>query len=102
MDKYEETGRCPICIAISEPGAGSDNGSMTTTIKRLGNGKVVINGQKTLVTNGEVNPYVLVIAKEEDPSPSNRSMSMFLLPKDTPGVENCPTFKNWTNDSSFL
>lgn len=87
MDIYQETGRCPISIAISEPGAGSDNGSMTSTIKRLGNGKVVINGQKTWVTNGEINPYVLVIAKEEDPSPSNRSMTMFLLPKDTPGVK---------------
>lgn len=93
MDRYQETGRCPICIAVSEPGAGSDNASMTTTIKRLGNGKVVINGQKTFVTNGEVNPYVLVVAKEEDPSPSNRSMSMFLLARDTPGVKTAPLSK---------
>ncbi|MBM4764285.1 acyl-CoA dehydrogenase family protein [Bacillus sp. B15-48] len=90
MDKYQESGRCCLSIAISEPGAGSDNSGMTTTVKRLGNGKVVINGQKTFVTNGEINPYVLVIAKDEDPSPSNRSMSMFFLSKDTPGVKTAP------------
>ena len=90
MNEYQKSGRCCLSIAISEPGAGSDNGSMTTTVKRLGNGKVVINGQKTFVTNGEINPYVLVVAKDEDPSPSNRSMSMFFLAKDTPGVKTSP------------
>lgn len=93
MDKYKESGRCCLSLALSEPGAGSDNSAMTTTVKRLGNGKVVINGQKTFVSNGDVNPYTLVIAKEEDPSRDNRSMSMFMLSMDTPGIKTAPLNK---------
>ncbi|KUO61646.1 MAG: acyl-CoA dehydrogenase [Gracilibacter sp. BRH_c7a] len=86
MDAYTKVGKPCFSLAVSEPGAGSDNASMTTTAKKV-DGKIVINGQKTWVTNGETSPYVLVVAKDEDPSPQNKNMSMWLLPKDTPGVK---------------
>ena len=41
-----ETGDPAYALALTEPGAGSDNNSATTTYTRK-NGKVYINGQKT-------------------------------------------------------
>lgn len=92
MAMYEKTGKPNICLAISEPGAGSDNNAMVVTAKKA-DGKIVINGQKTWVTNGEKCDYVLVIAKDEDPSPQNRNMSLWLLPTNTPGVKTAPLHK---------
>lgn len=41
------TGRKRICIAITEPGAGSDVGNIQTTAKRTGDGKnFLVNGMK--------------------------------------------------------
>ena len=85
MDVYMKTGKPIFALAISEPGAGSDNASMTTTTKEA-NGKFVLNGSKTWITNGEVYPYTLVLAKDEDSDPRNRNISMWLFPRDTPGV----------------
>lgn len=44
-----ETGDPAYALALTEPGAGSDNNSATTTYTRK-NGKVYINGQKTFIT----------------------------------------------------
>lgn len=85
MDMYQDIGKPSFAMAISEPGAGSDNQAMATTAKRV-DGKVVLNGSKIWVTNGEQTPYLLVWAKDEDPSRENKNISMWLFSKDTPGV----------------
>ena len=59
---------------------------MTTTAKKLGDGNVEINGTKTWVTFAEHANGFIVVCKDEDPSPENKSMSMYLVDKDTPGV----------------
>lgn len=76
MSAYMETGKPIFSLGFSEPGAGSDNASMTSVTKKQEDGTYILNGQKTWVTQGEVFPYVLVIAKDEDPDPKNRSMAM--------------------------
>jgi len=85
MDLYKKTGQHPFAMAISEVGAGSDNSAMLTTAKQV-DGKIVINGEKTWITDGEYTPYLLVFAKDEDSSPQNKSISAWLIPRDTPGV----------------
>lgn len=92
MDYYNEEGRPCFALAISEPGAGSDNMSMVTTTKKV-DGKIVINGQKTWVSGGENVPYVLLVAKDEDPSPENKNMSMWLVPMDSPGIKTASIHK---------
>lgn len=86
MDTYWETGRPPYALAISEPVGGSDNMGMQTYTKEI-DGKIHLNGDKTFVTNGEHFPNMIVLAKEEDPSRENQSISMWTLPRDYPGVE---------------
>ena len=93
MNAYLETGKPIFSLGFSEPGAGSDNASMTSVTKKQADGTYILSGQKTWVTQGEVFPYVLVIAKDEDPAPENRSMSMWLVPRELKGVSTAPLHK---------
>ncbi|MFC6062001.1 acyl-CoA dehydrogenase family protein [Streptomyces ochraceiscleroticus] len=72
-------------LATTEPGAGSDAASITTTATRT-TGGYRINGQKAWISNaGEADQYV-VFAKT-DPALRARGVTAFLLRKDTEGVE---------------
>lgn len=93
MDAYMETGRPIFSLGFSEPGAGSDNASMTTVTKKQADGTFLMNGSKTWVTNGEHFPFCLVCAKDEDPARENMEMSLWLVPMDTPGVSTAPLHK---------
>ncbi|MDR2196613.1 MAG: acyl-CoA dehydrogenase family protein [Coriobacteriales bacterium] len=86
LETYLEEGKPLFSLGFSEPGAGSDNASMSTVTRRQADGSFLLNGQKTWVTAGESLPNVLVAAKDEDPSPDNRSMSMWLVPRTTAGL----------------
>ena len=72
------------CLCISEPFGGSDVGAMRTTAVKEGN-EWVLNGSKTFITNGVYSDYLVVIAKmNTDGNP--KSMGVFLIDRDTPGV----------------
>lgn len=86
MDFYFEQGIPKYALAISEPNAGSDNQGMTTYAAKGADGKIHINGTKTWVTNGEWSPGLIVVAKDDDPSRDNKSMSMWLVDTSTPGI----------------
>ena len=93
VDHYMETGWPIASLSISEPGAGSDNGSMTCVAKKQADGTYRLSGQKTWVTMGEKLPYTIVVAKDEDPSRENRNMSLWYIPMDTPGVSTASLHK---------
>ncbi len=93
MEEYLESGKPIFSLGFSEPGAGSDNVSMTSTTKKQADGTYILNGQKTWVTQGAVFPYVLVVAKEEDPAHDNMNMSMWLIPLDSKGLTTAPLHK---------
>ena len=93
MNAYMETGKPIFSLGFSEPGAGSDNASMTTVTRKQADGTYILSGQKTWVTQGEVFPFVLVVAKDEDPDPKNRNMTMWLVPRDLKGVSTAPLHK---------
>ncbi len=93
VDTYLETGRPPFSLGISEPEAGSDNMNMSTVSKEQPDGTYIINGTKTFVTQGDQFPYVLVLAKDEDPARENASISMWLVPRDREGISSSPLYK---------
>ncbi len=70
-------------FALSEPGAGSDAGSMTTSARRTDDGWV-LEGQKQWITNGAYAGVMVVWARTGDPGP--KGISCFLVGKDTPGL----------------
>ncbi len=93
MEAYLETGKPIFSLGFSEPGAGSDNASMSAVVKKQEDGTYKLSGQKTWVTQGDVFPYILVVAKDEDPSPKNPNMSMWLVPLKSEGLSTAPLHK---------
>ncbi|MFF1281219.1 acyl-CoA dehydrogenase family protein [Streptomyces sp. NPDC058299] len=72
------------CFGLTEPGTGSDAGSLTTRAVRDG-GDYVINGTKMFITNGTWADVVLLFARSTD-APGHKGVSAFLVPADTPGL----------------
>ncbi|GGV25571.1 acyl-CoA dehydrogenase family protein [Streptomyces spectabilis] len=72
------------CFGLTEPGTGSDAGSLTTKAVRDGDAYVV-NGAKMFITNGTWADVVLLFARTND-APGHKGVSAFLVPTDTPGL----------------
>jgi alkylation response protein AidB-like acyl-CoA dehydrogenase len=70
--------------AMSEPGAGSDAFSVSTTARREGD-TYVLNGNKTWVTNGNV-ADVLTVYATTDRAKGAQGVTAFLVDKGTPGM----------------
>lgn len=70
------------CVAVTEPGAGSDARLVQTCADRRGDG-YVINGEKWFVTSGDIADYMIVHANVDgDPD----KPTLFLVDKATPGI----------------
>ena len=78
------TGRPVGAFALSEPQAGSNPREMETVAKPVDDG-YLIDGTKQWITNGERAGVIILFAKT-DPDDSG-SITQFLVPADTPGVE---------------
>ncbi len=77
------------CLAMTEPGAGSDLRSMSTRAVLDGD-HWVLNGMKHFISHADVADYAIVIAvtKVEDSKRGPRKqMTSFLVDKGTPGFE---------------
>lgn len=72
-------------IAMSEPGTGSDLQGVKTTAMKDGN-ELVVNGQKTFITNGFNADVVIVVAKT-DPSKGAKGTSLVMLERGDEGFE---------------
>lgn len=71
------------CFALTEPGAGSDVASITTTAVRAGD-TWVLNGAKTFISNANRGGVFLVFAKT-DKNAGRDGVSAFLVERDTLG-----------------
>ncbi len=90
---YQDEGRLAFALAISEPEGGSDTMHMRTTARTI-DGRLVLNGTKTFVNNGEYAPYLLVAAIDQD-APTGRypALSFWLVPHSQPGIKVYPVQK---------
>lgn len=79
-------GRRICAIAGTEPQAGSDTASFTTSARRNGQGWV-INGQKAYITNAgtEISSFALVLVVTSPSDAARKSFSLFLVPNGTAG-----------------
>ena len=73
-------------IAMTEPEAGSDVGSLTTEAKRV-NGGFVLNGQKVFCSNAHIADHVLVVARTTKGEDKHQGLSMIFVPRDADGME---------------
>lgn len=74
-------------FGLSEPGAGSDPGSMLTTATKDGD-DWIIDGQKQWITSGAYAGVIVVWARTGDRAtlPGTRGISCFLVEAGTPGL----------------
>lgn len=78
------TGEKKLCFALTEPGAGSDAGGMTSTAVKDGD-YYVLNGRKTFITMAPLADYAVIYAKT-DSSKGTRGISAFILDMTLSGV----------------
>jgi len=71
------------CYALTEPGAGSDAGSIQTRAKLEGD-HYILNGNKIFVTNGSRADLAVVYAVT-DSARGKKGISAFVVEKNTPG-----------------
>ncbi len=79
-------GEAFYCQGWSEPDAGSDLASLTTTAIREGD-HYVVNGQKTWTTGGHKAEYMFLLARTDPDSKRGKGLSVFHLRMDLPGIE---------------
>lgn len=73
-------------FALTEPGAGSDAGGVSTRAeKNKENGTYTLNGSKIFITNAGIADIFLVFANTRKTG-GIRGLTAFIVPKDTPGL----------------
>jgi len=83
-------GNLTFCLGYSEPEAGSDLASLTTTAIRDGD-DWVINGTKSWITNAHTAEYIwLAVRTDADAKLPLAGISMFMVPMKSPGIRTEP------------
>jgi alkylation response protein AidB-like acyl-CoA dehydrogenase len=73
-------------IAMSEPEAGSDVGSLICKAERV-NGGYVINGQKTWITAAHAADHILLVCRTKRTDNKHEGLSMISVPTGIEGLE---------------
>jgi acyl-CoA dehydrogenase len=87
------------CLAMSEPGAGSDVRGMSCRAVRDGD-DFVINGTKHFISHADLADYTVLFAatgEEETTRGPKKLITSFLVDHDTPGLELAPGYDSVSN-----
>ena len=79
-------GQVRLCLGYTEPEGGSDVATCKTRAVRDGDAWV-INGSKMFTTGAHNCQYVFLITNTDPDASKHKSLTMFLVPLDTPGIE---------------
>jgi 3-oxocholest-4-en-26-oyl-CoA dehydrogenase alpha subunit len=80
------SGRFRLCLGYTEPDGGSDVATCRTRAVRDGD-SWIINGAKMFTSNAHNAHYVYLITNTDPDAPKHQSLTMFLVPLDTAGIE---------------
>ncbi|MGL5356820.1 MAG: acyl-CoA dehydrogenase family protein [Fusobacteriaceae bacterium] len=73
-----------FCFGLTEPGAGSDAGSLQTSAIKEGD-YYILNGRKTFITAAPISDYIIVFAKT-DMTKGTKGITTFIVNSKAPGV----------------
>lgn len=71
-------------FALTEPGAGSDAGALTTTAMAAAGG-YRLQGTKHFISHGDTADFVIVVARSSETVAGAHPLMAFLIERDTPG-----------------
>lgn len=80
------SGEVRLCLGYTEPVGGSDVATCKTRAVRDGDGWL-INGSKMFTTGAHNCQYVFLITNTDPDAPKHKSLTMFLVPLNSPGIE---------------
>jgi 3-oxocholest-4-en-26-oyl-CoA dehydrogenase alpha subunit len=80
------SGHVRMCLGYTEPEGGSDIATCKTRAVRDGDGWI-INGSKMFTTGAHKCQYVFLITNTDPDAPKHKSLTMFLVPLDLPGID---------------
>src|SRR5208337_3366923 len=86
------TGEKLGCFGLTEPGAGSNPGAMTTTARKVGD-EYILNGEKLWITSGTISDVAVVFAKVED---EGGKIHGFLVETNRPGFSAYDVHGKWS------
>lgn len=79
-------GELVFCQGFSEPGAGSDLGSLTTRAEARGD-RFVVTGHKIWTSSAHLADWVYLAVRTDHASAKHRGLSVLVAPMDTPGID---------------
>ncbi|PKP53225.1 MAG: acyl-CoA dehydrogenase [Bacteroidetes bacterium HGW-Bacteroidetes-1] len=84
--------------ALTEPNAGSDVAGIKSSAIKHGD-KYLLNGHKRYITNAEASSFITVFALT-NPEKGARSLTAFVVPTDSPGIEIKPRLQKMGQKAS--
>ncbi len=82
------SGQVRLCLGYTEPEGGSDIATCKTRAVREADGSSwIINGSKMFTTGAHNCQYVFLITNTDPDAAKHKSLTMFLVPLNSPGIE---------------
>src|SRR4051794_1645449 len=88
-------------IAMTEPEAGSDVGSLSTKAERV-NGGFVLNGQKVFCSNAHISDHILIVARTTKGENKHEGLTMIWVPREADGMEIKPIDTLGGRETNYL
>ncbi|MDP2726711.1 MAG: acyl-CoA dehydrogenase family protein [Dehalococcoidia bacterium] len=78
-------GELIVSYALTEPNAGSDAASLTTSAVKDGN-DYIVNGNKIFITRAHVADYIITVTRTDPTLSKHKGLTVFMIDRKSPGI----------------